>query len=99
MAIAMGDLKRLLQQADATESAAARLVADALIRATARQAIIAAAADAVAQLGGRTSSFDHLLGDLVTGTTAGGGRGRPGGPVDEGNPDDDDRKRSGTGPG
>ena len=99
MALTMDQLKKLLNQTNSagpsTEAAAAQLVADALLRGVGRQAIIAAAADAVAQLGGGNSGglssrgLLHLLNSSL-----------PGGPIDDGEPDDDKEKRgnSGTGP-
>ena len=100
MALNMGQLRRLLAQngfSDSTEAAAAQLVADSLLRGVGRQAIIAAAADAVAQLGGGgyanlpARTAHQLLASL------------PGGPIDDGETKDggdgdQDAGKKGTGP-
>jgi hypothetical protein len=62
-----------------TEAAAAQAVADALLRAVGRQAIIAAAADAVAALGCSGSSGPAVTDPRVStsGVNPGGGQGDP----------------------
>ena len=93
MALTMGQIRKLLAAqggvASAAQETAAELVADALLRSVAKQAIIAAAADAVAQLSAGEGSLRASI------------KGRPGGPIDDANPKRDDTGGEGertTGP-
>lgn len=77
--------------------AAAQAAAQALLRSVARQAIIAAAADAINDLrGGPAPDGDFFFpmpaAPVSSAPVSPVASSRPGGPIGEGNPDDDDNK-------